>query len=66
MANQMERVKWNTKNLLLCKTHMALIHKNLNKRYIGEIFKLVKEKDMGECIGKMEPISLECGQTIKE
>ena len=46
--------------------HMALIHKNLNKRYIEETFKQVKEKDMEECIGKMEQISLECGQTIKE
>ena len=45
---------------------MASILKNMNKQFIEETFKQAKEKDMEECIGKMELISLEFGLTIKE
>lgn len=38
----------------------------MNKLFTEEIFKRVKEKDMEECIGKMEPILSEHGQMIKE
>jgi hypothetical protein len=38
----------------------------MNKQFIEETFKQVKEKDTEECIGKMEQILLEFGQMIKE